>query len=185
MTINAEAADAIARIASGGFMALAVLFLVVIFARSRTPAPGAIRAATIVIAIGAVVQVVTYLTWFFVTPRVSVTLTPSAVSFTHFMLASDGIPITTRPLLWLDTSDKHCIRESPEFVANSQGCPAFSSEIFLSSAHTAIHVYVDDVMEELRDRINRLSSAQAASSASRLGNAGSSPHQSPIGENRP
>lgn len=170
--INSSGAQAIATIASAGFMGLAALYLVALFARGA-PRGHELLTAIFVITIGAVVQLVPYFMMLFVEPHISVTLSPSPETLRELLAFSPGAPIKSHPRLWLASGDPRCIPEAPEYDPSYHGCLRFSSTFPLLSRDANIHVYVDNVLNEvlehirqpMMDRLQRMASAQAVASA--------------------
>jgi hypothetical protein len=153
--------QAIVTIASGGFMALATLFLLIILLRRRAHDPAALRAALVVIGIGAVIQIIPPVLWSFVTPQVSVNFSPGTKNIGSMI--GLGEPLKSKPILWLEGGNVKCNPDTKGYTADESDCPSFQQRLPLTSRELRINIYADDVMLELHDRIMRISSAQAVS----------------------
>ena len=191
MGITASSAQAVTTIASGGVMALTTLLLLGLFFRRTAPPKGALWVAIAVIFIGAVVQLLPTIFLMNMAPHVSVTLTPTTSSLANMLQLLHSEPIQARPILWLETSDPKCVADTPEYDPKFLDCPHFSRKYLLTSSDVNVHVYVDNVMNELQaridkissDKILRLSAAQVAISKSFLhASAPGVPAQAPVGE---
>jgi hypothetical protein len=146
----------IAIIASSGVMGLATVFLLIVLRQQTTPSRH-IWASVLVIALGAIVQLVTIYVQRIMTfqTRVQVELTPTPEQFALYLPIEIGQPIKARPLLWLSGSDPSC-RQHLEGPVPRGGCPSFSQAVSLANAQDIIHVSVDGAMQEMRDRIYKM-----------------------------
>jgi hypothetical protein len=148
----------IAAIASSGVMGLATLFLLLLLSKERR-APGAhIFAAVAVIVLGAVVQLTTLYFEKIASfqAQVRVELTPTATQFPLYLPPEIGAPMKARPRVWLSNTNVKCRQVAAD------DCPDFSKKLILASGGDTIYVSVDEAMQEMRDRILRLTATTRA-----------------------
>lgn len=172
----------ISSIASAGVAGLAVLLLLVLFAKSKPPPPRVLWTSLTVIGLAALVQVATIYINTVMKARVTVTLSPTVSGIASFLPSTAGAPLLSPPRLWVSTGDPKCDRAGQAYDPHATGCLAFAQSFALDSVQEQIFVSVDDVVEELRDRIQLLTSVNTAIGA---GGTANSPGQQPIGENGP
>lgn len=160
---NLSAQDIVA-IASAGVSALALVVFMLVLSSDKAPS----RAATRIIIIGLVLTTLTQLATIFkdaivfARSRISVSLTPDVSSIAQFLPAESGAPLLARAYLWTDGGAPECNPNAPQFDSGAKACLVFAQEFELGKLKEAIHVSVDPVLRELRDRVLKVTSVNTA-----------------------
>jgi len=174
-------AQDITTIASAGVAGVAVLFLLVLFSKSKPPPPRVLWTALTVIGLAAAVQVGTIYINTFMKAHITVTLSPTVSGMAGFLPSNAGAPLVSSPRLWVSTGDPKCDWAGPAYDPRASDCLAFAQSFAIDSPQEQIFVSVDDVMQELRQRVLLLKSVNTAIGAAAASSAG----QQPIGEDKP
>lgn len=153
-------------------MGVAVLVLLVLFVSGKTPSSAQLWITVVVITLAAVVQLATTYMNTFTKARISVTLSPAASGLANFLPAAAGAPLKASPRLWVNTGAPQCNPYSSAYDPRANGCLAFAQSFVLDAPAEDIYVSVDDVMQELRDRVLRLESVNLAVISAQVGATG-------------
>lgn len=182
--LGSLSAQDIVSIAAAGVMGLSALFIVITLVRPNPPATGPLWAAVAVIGIATIVQLGSKYMELMVRAHdhVSITLKPSPKSFALYLPADVGAPLKAKPVLWLSQGDSRC---NPNTSAYDGGatCPAFEQAFALDGQQETIYISVEDAMNELRDRVLRLTAVTRTAPQISASNRGAK-QSPPIGDDK-